>query len=54
MGPDDFALQIAVDGLQTAAHHFGAASYDSTRVARRFGQIFYEGWATAPKPAGPC
>lgn len=45
MGPDDMALQIAVDGLESAAYHFTRRPlyYDQTRVPRQHGQNFYEG-----------
>jgi hypothetical protein len=44
-GPDDMALQIAVDGLETAAFHFTRRRlyYDATRVRRDHGRNFYEG-----------
>lgn len=44
-GPDDMALEIAVDGLETAAHHFTRRRlyYDGTRVVRDHGRNFYPG-----------
>jgi hypothetical protein len=45
LGPDDMALEIAVDGLETAAFHFTRRPlyYDMTRVAREHGRNYYEG-----------
>jgi hypothetical protein len=42
MGPDDMALEIAIDGLESAAYHFTRRPlyFDQTRVAR---QNFYPG-----------
>jgi hypothetical protein len=44
-GPDDLALEIAVDGLETAAYHFTRRRhyYDATRVVRDHGRNFYPG-----------
>lgn len=44
-GPDDMALEIAVDGLESAAFHFTRRPlyFDATRVQRNHGQNFYEG-----------
>lgn len=44
-GPDDMALEIAVDGLETAAFHFTRRRlyYDRTRVVREHGRNFYPG-----------
>lgn len=45
LGPDDMALQIAVNGLESAAFHFTRRPlyFDMTRVERQHGQNFYEG-----------
>lgn len=45
LGPDDMALEIAVDGLESAAFHFTRRPlyFDATRVQRQHGQNFYEG-----------
>jgi hypothetical protein len=45
LGPDDLALEIAVDGLESAAFHFTRRPlyFDGTRVQRQHGQDFYEG-----------
>jgi hypothetical protein len=44
-GPDDMALEIAVDGLETAAFHFTRRPryYDQTAVVRIHGQVAYPG-----------
>jgi hypothetical protein len=45
LGPDEMALQIAVDGLETAAYHFTRRRlyYDHTRIPRDHGRDHYEG-----------
>ena len=45
LGPDDMALQIAVDGLESAAYHFTRRPlyFAATRVQRQHGQNFYPG-----------
>jgi hypothetical protein len=45
LGPDDMALQIAVNGLESAAFHFTRRPlyFDTTRVQRQPGQKFFEG-----------
>lgn len=45
MGPDDMALAIVVDGLETAAFHFTRRPhyYEAARVQRVHGQNFFEG-----------
>lgn len=45
MGADDFALEIAVQSLETSAYHFTrrVRFYDQTRVRRAFGQNYFEG-----------
>jgi hypothetical protein len=45
MGPEDSALEIAIDGLETAAYHFTRRRlyYDATRVQRDYGRNHYPG-----------
>ncbi len=45
LGPDDLALQIAVDGLESAALHVtrGPHYFEAMRVQRQHGQNFYQG-----------
>lgn len=45
MGPDDSALEIAVDGLEFAAFHFTRRPlyFDATRLRRNLGRNYYPG-----------
>ena len=45
MGQDDWALEIAIDGLETAAFHFTRRPFffEATRPEREHGRNYYEG-----------
>jgi hypothetical protein len=51
LGPDDMALQIAVDGLETAAYHFTRRRmyYEATKAEREHGRNYYEGLGERPE-----